>query len=78
MSNSTQSLLIVDNTKGNVTRRDNSRPVAVEISMTTCSKCHSCNSLLFDEEIMAGWTAEDSNLNTRYLKYSVTKLLLLA
>lgn len=64
LSSSTQSLL-VDNTRGNSNRKEHSRPVGVEINMTTCSKCHSCNSLLFDEEIMAGWTAEDSNLNTR-------------
>lgn len=64
LSSSTHSL-VIDNTRNNVTRKDHSKPVAVEISMTTCSKCHSCNSLMFDEEIMAGWTAEDSNLNTR-------------
>ncbi|MGH0173223.1 UNVERIFIED_CONTAM: hypothetical protein FKN15_064853 [Acipenser sinensis] len=26
--------------------------------------CHSCNSLVYDEEIMAGWTSDDSNLNS--------------
>ena len=40
------------------------RPVAVSVEMTTCSKCQVCGSILYDEEIMAGWTAEDSNLNT--------------
>uniref|UniRef100_A0A7N6FI04 DENN/MADD domain containing 4C n=1 Tax=Anabas testudineus TaxID=64144 RepID=A0A7N6FI04_ANATE len=29
-----------------------------------CSQCRSCESLVYDEEIMAGWTADDSNLNT--------------
>ena len=29
------------------------------------SRCRSCGSVLYDEEIMAGWTAEDSNLNTK-------------
>ena len=40
------------------------RPVALKVEMTTCSKCRVCGSILYDEEIMAGWTAEDSNLNT--------------
>lgn len=46
---------------------DNSAPASVglEIIMTSCSKCYTCSSLLYDEEIMIGWTAEDSNLNTR-------------
>ncbi|XP_075224805.1 DENN domain-containing protein Crag isoform X2 [Lycorma delicatula] len=45
--------------------RDLNTPVALEISMTTCSKCHNCSSVLYDEEIMAGWVPEDSNLNTK-------------
>ncbi|XP_065199879.1 C-myc promoter-binding protein isoform X2 [Planococcus citri] len=45
--------------------RDNRIPVAVELIMTTCSKCHQCASLIYDEEIMAGWLPEDSNLNTK-------------
>ena len=40
------------------------RPVALRVEMTTCSKCRVCGSILYDEEIMAGWTAEDSNHNT--------------
>lgn len=36
----------------------------VEIDMTSGSQCHNCSLLLYDEEIMAGWSAEDSNLNT--------------
>ncbi|XP_058115826.1 DENN domain-containing protein Crag [Anopheles ziemanni] len=34
------------------------------IQMTSCSQCHNCSVLLYDEDIMAGWSAEDSNLNT--------------
>nr|CAD7268920.1 unnamed protein product [Timema shepardi] len=45
--------------------RDPKAPVALEILMTTCSKCHNCGSALYDEEIMAGWSPEDSNLNTK-------------
>lgn len=32
--------------------------------MSSCCQCHSCEALVYDEEIMAGWTADDSNLNT--------------
>ncbi|CAH1254829.1 DENND4A [Branchiostoma lanceolatum] len=37
---------------------------AMEVRMSSCMRCYSCNTLLYDEEIMAGWTADDSNLNT--------------
>ncbi|XP_030042943.1 DENN domain-containing protein 4B isoform X2 [Microcaecilia unicolor] len=36
----------------------------IEVSVSSCSLCQSCNSLVYDEEIMAGWTSDDSNLNT--------------
>ncbi|KAF4102665.1 hypothetical protein G5714_015548 [Onychostoma macrolepis] len=36
----------------------------IEVQMSSCSLCRSCNSLVYDEEIMAGWTSDDSNLNT--------------
>jgi len=39
----------------------------VEVEMCSLSKCQSCGNLLYDEEIMAGWTSDDSNLNTRYM-----------
>ncbi|XP_069704600.1 DENN domain-containing protein Crag [Periplaneta americana] len=45
--------------------RDHHAPVALDIMMTTCSKCHNCSTVLHDEEILAGWTPEDSNLNTK-------------
>lgn len=32
--------------------------------MSSCSQCRACDALVYDEEIMAGWTADDSNLNT--------------
>lgn len=37
----------------------------VIIELTSGSQCHNCYLLLYDEEIMAGWSAEDSNLNTQ-------------
>uniref|UniRef100_A0A3B3D3H5 DENN/MADD domain containing 4B n=1 Tax=Oryzias melastigma TaxID=30732 RepID=A0A3B3D3H5_ORYME len=36
----------------------------MEVLMSSCSPCRSCNSLVYDEEIMAGWTSDDSNLNS--------------
>ncbi|XP_044196580.1 DENN domain-containing protein 4C isoform X1 [Thunnus albacares] len=38
--------------------------IALEVLMSSCSQCRSCEALVYDEEIMAGWTADDSNLNT--------------
>lgn len=32
--------------------------------MSSCSQCRACGALVYDEEIMAGWTPDDSNLNT--------------
>uniref|UniRef100_A0A182Q8N5 UDENN domain-containing protein n=1 Tax=Anopheles farauti TaxID=69004 RepID=A0A182Q8N5_9DIPT len=53
---------------------DNIYPVVPEMSetnvadfviqITSCSQCHNCSVLLYDEDVMAGWSAEDSNLNT--------------
>ncbi|KAM8960536.1 DENN domain-containing protein 4C [Pelodytes ibericus] len=37
---------------------------AMEVLMSSCSQCRTCEALVYDEEIMAGWTADDSNLNT--------------
>uniref|UniRef100_A0AAQ5Z227 DENN/MADD domain containing 4A n=1 Tax=Amphiprion ocellaris TaxID=80972 RepID=A0AAQ5Z227_AMPOC len=36
----------------------------IEVLMSSCSLCKTCDSLVYDEEIMAGWTANDSNLNS--------------
>uniref|UniRef100_A0A8K9WNA8 DENN/MADD domain containing 4A n=1 Tax=Oncorhynchus mykiss TaxID=8022 RepID=A0A8K9WNA8_ONCMY len=35
-----------------------------EVLMSSCCRCQTCDCLVYDEEIMAGWTADDSNLNT--------------
>lgn len=40
---------------------------AMEVNICTLSKCPSCCALLYDEEIMAGWSADDSVLITRYV-----------
>nr|XP_033491455.1 C-myc promoter-binding protein-like [Epinephelus lanceolatus] len=36
----------------------------MEVLMSSCSLCKTCDCLVYDEEIMAGWTANDSNLNS--------------
>ncbi|CAJ0955175.1 unnamed protein product [Ranitomeya imitator] len=36
----------------------------VEVLLSSCSLCHACHSLIYDEDIMAGWTSDDSNLKT--------------
>ncbi|XP_011608155.2 C-myc promoter-binding protein-like isoform X3 [Takifugu rubripes] len=36
----------------------------MELLISSCSRCKTCDCLVYDEEIMAGWTADDSNLNT--------------
>ncbi|XP_076144653.1 DENN domain-containing protein 4C isoform X2 [Alosa pseudoharengus] len=37
---------------------------SLEVLMSSCSQCVKCECLVYDEQIMAGWTADDSNLNT--------------
>ena len=41
--------------------------LAMEVEMSSCSRCPRCHHLVYDEEIMAGWSADDSNLNTTYV-----------
>uniref|UniRef100_A0A665WXA6 DENN domain containing 4A n=1 Tax=Echeneis naucrates TaxID=173247 RepID=A0A665WXA6_ECHNA len=38
--------------------------VHLQLLISSCSRCKTCDCLVYDEEIMAGWTADDSNLNT--------------
>ncbi|XP_066939251.1 DENN domain-containing protein Crag isoform X6 [Macrobrachium rosenbergii] len=40
-------------------------PFCLGIWLTSCTRCHNCAALLYDEEIMAGWRPDDSNLNTK-------------
>ncbi|XP_077866097.1 C-myc promoter-binding protein [Saccoglossus kowalevskii] len=37
---------------------------AMEVNITSCMRCNSCSCVLYDEAIMSGWSADDSNLNT--------------
>ncbi|XP_077432016.1 DENN domain-containing protein 4B isoform X2 [Vanacampus margaritifer] len=43
----------------------NQDAAGIEVLMSSCSRCRSCGCLVYDEEIMAGWTPDDSNLNSR-------------
>lgn len=43
--------------------------LAIEATISSCVKCLSCDAILYDEEIMAGWTANESNLNTRLRRF---------
>uniref|UniRef100_A0A8C5EV12 DENN/MADD domain containing 4A n=1 Tax=Gouania willdenowi TaxID=441366 RepID=A0A8C5EV12_GOUWI len=36
----------------------------IVVLIWSCSLCKTCDCLVYDEEIMAGWTANDSNLNS--------------
>jgi len=47
----------------------------IEVDMCSLSRCQTCDNLLYDEEIVAGWTADDSNLNTMYVVYMVYLLM---
>ncbi|XP_033107544.1 DENN domain-containing protein 4B-like isoform X2 [Anneissia japonica] len=41
------------------------RNLAMDIRITSCNRCYQCNAMLYDEVIMAGWSADESNLNTK-------------
>jgi pentatricopeptide repeat protein len=43
---------------------EKSKNIVLEIEIASCSRCYNCSILVFDEEIMEGWSADDSNLNT--------------
>ena len=40
--------------------RDIPGAIAMELHMTSCSKCKNCASVLYHEEIISGWTPDDS------------------
>ncbi|KAL0870637.1 hypothetical protein ABMA27_005596 [Loxostege sticticalis] len=54
-----------DNLYPPLSDNNKSEPPPVIVHMSSCSQCHQCLALLYDEDIMAGWAADDSNLNTR-------------
>ena len=38
--------------------------VAIECVMTSCIRCNNCSRFLYDENIMAGWSSDDSDYTT--------------
>ncbi|KAI1733001.1 DENN (AEX-3) domain-containing protein [Ditylenchus destructor] len=36
----------------------------IDVTISSCSPCPNCNLVIYDEELMAGWTVDDSNLNS--------------
>ncbi len=42
----------------------NRSDIGIEAMMGTSQSCKNCNRILYDEEIMGGWSADDSNWNT--------------
>lgn len=38
--------------------------IMLEVVMCSATLCEHCSSILYDEDIMAGWSAQDSDLNT--------------
>ena len=42
------------------------RDISFEALLCSCNQCKNCEKFIYDEEIMAGWSSDDSNLNTRY------------
>lgn len=43
---------------------DNGNSPSRVIEMSTCNRCSACNQFLYDEEIMNGWSPDDSDLHT--------------
>jgi len=39
------------------------RNIALEVIICSCQVCSMCNKVIYDEEIMGAWSADDSNLN---------------
>ena len=51
---------LVDLQNTNVPRKPG---IAIEAAICSCQKCNFCHKVIYDEEIMASWSPEDSNLN---------------
>ena len=43
-----------------------------QVQMMSCTICRGCSSIVYDEEIMCKWGAEDSNLNTKCIYCNCT------
>ncbi|KAK6747295.1 hypothetical protein RB195_000479 [Necator americanus] len=38
--------------------------MVMDVTLSTCTPCPSCRTMIYDEEIMSGWKVDDQNLNT--------------
>ncbi|KAK0400074.1 hypothetical protein QR680_003340 [Steinernema hermaphroditum] len=58
----------------------NDSEVVVDVALSSCSQCPNCKSCVFDEDLMAGWTVDDSNLNSQcpYCTHSFVPTLTIA
>ncbi|VDM65125.1 unnamed protein product [Strongylus vulgaris] len=36
----------------------------VDVTLSSCTSCPTCRTMIYDEEIMSGWKVDDQNLNT--------------
>uniref|UniRef100_A0A1I8AET8 TRAF3-interacting protein 1 n=1 Tax=Steinernema glaseri TaxID=37863 RepID=A0A1I8AET8_9BILA len=50
---------------GDKGKSENDSEVIVDAALSSCSQCPNCKSCVFDEDLMAGWTVDDSNLNSQ-------------
>ena len=41
--------------------------ISGDVTIASCTRCPSCQALLFDEYLLAGWSPDDSNFNARCL-----------
>ena len=48
---------------GSAPRLAEAGEICADVEMSSESKCSNCSNLMYDDEIMAGWSADDSNLN---------------
>ena len=48
-----------------------------EVVLCTCTRCAHCGTLCYDEELIAGWSGDESNLNTKcaHCEYPMVPML---
>ncbi|XP_053560137.1 DENN domain-containing protein 4B isoform X2 [Bombina bombina] len=57
------SMFVIHKSVDRLTEGGQEVPTA-EVVLSSCSLCPACQSLVYDEDIMASWTSDDSNLKT--------------
>ncbi|CAF0721231.1 unnamed protein product [Brachionus calyciflorus] len=61
----------IDN-RVNCSLENKARNCLIEVQMSTCNYCDNCKAFLYDEEIMSGWTLNDSDLNIKCQRCSAS------